>query len=63
MAKKVNFKHFCGVANRKLQALIEKDDFETIGNIKHDGEILVVDIEFKANKKCSIDAFGKVNWL
>lgn len=49
---------FTPVAIRKLNELINRDDFECIEDVF----VSKVTIKFKENR-CEIDKFGKVEWV
>lgn len=53
------FECFLGVAIRKLNSLISREDFLSIDEISLSDGVAV--LLFKSGK-CTVDKFGRVNW-
>ena len=53
---------FIGVALKKLNMLIKQEDFIEITSLIEVKGITVAVIKFKT-KQCTINNFGRVNWL
>lgn len=46
------------LAERKVKALIDRDDFINIENLPGG----IVEIKFTGGKCCAVDKFGRVTW-
>ena len=53
---------FINVGIRKLNALIQREDFKSIESVTNENGVIVVSINFN-DTKCTLNSFGRCDWL
>jgi hypothetical protein len=53
---------FINAGIRKLNALIQRDDFKSIESVTNVDGVIVVSINFN-DTKCTLNSFGRCDWL